>query len=374
MEFLEEKFVIVGVVGSGISLMGMILSITAIIVLSRLLIRSPSLIYLMTLSFFDFVFMCEYVMLLSSQIYFDYFKSLSLYQWWNKTLRLNHTIAKIVQTSSTYLIIVASVERFADAGGFFHLQKYHRLLIITFVIVSSVALRIISFWELKITTHDECKGFAQLSVSVSEVSKAKIFNIYNFYVIHIMTVFLPFLLLLLLNVGIVYTIRKSLKRRKPVLRPNFIWKSPDRDKNLASATRMLVSVITTYLASNTLSFSITLMEHTNRDLLESNLSFYTFSVDFINLLYVITAATRLIIYTICSEKIRAELIRLIGNREIPDGTIRNSSEVSENLSAARLITPMDQGRFSFHISSYQISGPSPILDKNSRFDVEETIT
>lgn len=334
MEYLKEKFVIVGVLGTFVCIVGMGLNLLAAYLLGRLVLRNPSpLLYLFTLALLDVYFLLGYILMFSVQIYFDYFHSLLLYQWWNAYLPVVFTLGKIVQTASTYLLVCASVERFMDVDGFCgaHLKCFtlQRLTVILTVLTSAVVFRGIGYWALQVNYFPNCTGFASHSVGPSELGMHPTYRNFNFYSVSVFQVFLPFCVLLFMNTGIIFKIRRALVKQKVVFKRQSAWQCSSEEKNLRSATKMLLSVISCYLLSNILSVFITVMEYTHEAWLYEHIEFYTFSVDCINWLYILTATVRLIIYVSCSEKIRAELCSLIGLRRKEN----NSSDETQ----ARLI-------------------------------------
>lgn len=319
MEFLNEKFLMVGILGAGMSIIGMGLNSIAMVILGNLTKKQPSpLVYLLTIAILDFLFMWAYILILAVQIYYDQFEDLRLYILWHRYLPLTHAIAKIIQTATTYLLVAASIERFVDVSGLSdfvsHWQTSHRLLVVLTVLIFSTSLRGVSYWELEIHLHLECEGFARYSLELSSFSSSEAYVFYSLYLINFLQVFLPFFLLLFLNIAIVFKIRRALKKNLRIFRRSSVWECADTERNLRSATSMLITVISTYLIFNSLSCALTFIEHIHKDMLDSNEIVYTFIVDFINLLYMVTSATRPLVYVICSEKIRAEVLNILGGR------------------------------------------------------------
>lgn len=342
MEYLAEKMIVVGIFGTSISLAGLGLNGLAAYLLGRLLWRNPSaLLYLFTLALLDVVFMLEYIMIFSAQIFFDYFHSLQLYLWWNWWLRVAFALARIIQTASTYLLVAASIERFMDVGGSFNRRRIHhchttqRLWVIAGVMIFATLFRGISYWELAIVSQPDCDGFAAYKVTKSSIANTDSYEIFSFYVVTVGQILLPFCLLLCLNLLIILKIRVALRRQSTVYKRQSAWQCENKEKNLRAATKMLLSVISTYLLSNVLNVVITTFEYIDMDWLLSNDQFYTFSVDCINLLYVITSTTRLFIYLGCSEKIRQELCQLLnlGAKRAPQ-----YSQVRQSLAYGRKST------------------------------------
>lgn len=333
MSFLSEKFVLVGVLGAVISLLGMGMNFVVAFVLGKLIYHYPTpLIYLFTLALIDLLFCFEYIILLSVQIYFDYFNWLQLYVWWSTYSPTALTLSKVLQTASTYLIVVASVERFMDVGGFNgstpNCTNQSRLLVISAVVAFSILFRFPSFWEIELVEVINCTGFSRFHLDSSKLAKDPLYKFYSFYTVNILQVFLPFALLILLNFGIIYRIRGAMKQEEAILfRRQSAWQAASKQESLRAATRMLGCVVATYLLSNILSLTITIMEHSNREFLQSHNQFYTFSVDCISLLYVLTAATRLLIYVSCSEKIRREVSSLFMLEAKPEVSCYQLSEM-----------------------------------------------
>lgn len=334
------KFLIVGVCGTGIAVLGMFLNCLAFCVLRSLVFSvSSPLIYLFTLSILDFLFMWIYILAMSVQIYFDYYSNLQLYHLWNFYLPYVMTVGKVNQTATTYLLIAATTERMMDVGGcFFHaeLRNSHRVAIIVGVILFSVAFRLVCFWELNIVEWTECSGFARFSLEQHDFSLTQSYQVYNFYIVNIVHVFLPFGFLLFANVSIVRNVRNAIGNRTGVFKRESVWKCANERENLRTATNILITVITIYLLANVLNVVVTIIEYTNRDFLELNPQFYTFSVDCIGLMQISTSACRLIICIIWSERLRGKLLKLLGKR----GTLRLHNEENSLLATTLCLLTM----------------------------------
>lgn len=315
MEYLEGKFWLVGIFGTSMAIFGMLLNSVGAVVLGRLVWKKSSpLVYLFTLTMLDFVFMICYVLILAVQIYFDYFMDLQLYEAHNRYVLHFHMVAKVIQTVSAYLIVVASIERLMDVGWIngekkTYCQANHRILVIFIVVFASTLFRGVSYWDIYVEVHPECEGFARYSLELSAFTQDETYKYYSFYAVNIIQVFLPFCLLLLINLTIVYRVQKAIDRRNSstLFSQNSVWRCTKREANVKSAAKMLISVVVSYLLSNSFSLAITVIEHVKRDLLDQSPQLYTFSVDAINLLYLSSAATRFLIYVVCSEKIRQEV-------------------------------------------------------------------
>lgn len=317
-EWLDEKFLIVGVLGTAVSLIGMVLNGLAAYTLARLVHRRPTaLVYLLALALLDFLFCCEYILMLTNQVYFDYFHNFHLFIVWHRYLPLVFALSKMIQTASTYLIVAASLERFIDSGGICGLKgtcaPHQRLIVIGAVLLLTILFRIISYWEVDIISNPYCEGFASLAIERSQLSQTQLYKYYSLHTVNIVQVFLPFSLLLCLNAGIIYRLRIDLRTHSVAFRRGSVMSVKERwekAKDLILATRMLICVVTTYLVSNILSVVITFMEHFEMDFLQANGKFYTISVDLISLLYVFTSSTRFLIYVACSRPIRDEMARI----------------------------------------------------------------
>lgn len=321
MEYLELKFVLVGIIGTSIAVVGMVTNSLAIVTLKPSInFLSPSpLIYLFVIGILDFFFMWIYILVLSIEIYFDYFDCLTLYNWWNWYLPKLLVTGKIIQTASTFLLVSASVERFLDVGGFgcgilLSFGNYHRWLVMLTVFMISFLFRGVSFWELEIVKIPECTGFARFKVGLTTFSRTSVYKSYCFYGVNIFHIILPFIVLILFNCAIVYRMRKAIRSQREMFGRTSVWECSRKEKNLLIATKMLISAVVFYLIANVLSFFITFMEHTNYNFLTQYPKFYTLSVDFIGLLQVTTSAARLLICTILSDKLRRVLCGLMRKR------------------------------------------------------------
>lgn len=87
-------------------------------------------------------------------------------------------------------------------------------------------------------------------------------------------------------------------------------------RDVRSATRMMIMVVSCYLLSNVLSVVITAWEHIDSDsLYEHAFAFFTLGSDVASLLTVVASALRLPIYAVNNPQIRREL-RIILNRAL----------------------------------------------------------
>lgn len=316
MEYIDKKFVVIGVIGTSLSIFGILSNGLAACLLQRLMNGTSSpLFYLFILANVDILLMLEYLLMISIQIYFDYFQSFLLFEIWHSYLPVVLALSKITQTTSTYLLIVASIERFVDVGGFkdksgFKPKKIQRLLVVGGVVSFAFLLRGIHFFSLSVKTVSECTNFGKYLLILTPITATHFFTFYSIYIENLVQVFLPCILLITLNIGILYRVKTAILRRRSVFKRQSAWQSKRREKSAKIASLMLVSILTSYLIPNFGSALICFLEYTNLDLLQTYGFVYTFSVDTINILYILSSATRILLYIRCSEKIRTEIVSI----------------------------------------------------------------
>lgn len=117
-----------------------------------------------------------------------------------------------------------------------------------------------------------------------------------------MTVFVPFGLLSYLNYKIVTILRKQ--QRSAAM---FRFGSSEHKLKARSATRLLVLIVFSYLIANALNVLITSWEFVDFNSVNDYYEVYETMADLTSVLYVLTCATRLLVYISCNEEIRFAL-------------------------------------------------------------------
>lgn len=109
----SERFVLVTCFGSLISLMGCCNNALLLYLFTRRMNYTANhLFYLTFLALFDICVEICYVLVFSVSIVYDFFRSYSIYIAWHTYVRSVATMAQISITAATYMIVVASLERY----------------------------------------------------------------------------------------------------------------------------------------------------------------------------------------------------------------------------------------------------------------------
>ncbi|VDK51742.1 unnamed protein product, partial [Anisakis simplex] len=191
----------------------------------------------------------------------------------------------------------------------------------------------------EVVGNENCTGVTEHKAVIAEWTNGEPYKtFYRFWFRNIITIFVPFILLFYFNIQIVVRLRRQHHGAKL-----FRFATSEHRKNIRAATRMLVLVSCTYLASNVLNVFVSAWEFvdvgSSQGLIKifSMLTLlcpssscdqryiviqeflltpqwrplYTFSSDLVSLLTVLSCACRLPIYCACNQRIRIEVISLI---------------------------------------------------------------
>ncbi|TKR89809.1 hypothetical protein L596_013853 [Steinernema carpocapsae] len=255
-----------------------------------------------------------------------------LYHIWHAYVLLLYGSSRIAQFAATYMVLLATVERFIVVGEFervfFFFSTKGRYLTIGFVLVVSVALRVPAFFDYEIVHYEECPQFESY-VFMPMLTQFTTYPIYNFYVITILHVFVPFAILLILNFVIIALTKKKVYRRlnrkqkfgeasriASMMRRESVIVHVDR-KGISTATRTIVFLVFTYLTCNIISVFMNILENVYPDsslLVDkdgNSTQFYTIAADLVSIMVVVNSVTRIFIYVICSSNFREEVFTLI---------------------------------------------------------------
>ncbi|CAD6193599.1 unnamed protein product [Caenorhabditis auriculariae] len=139
---LEVRFWLVSVFGSTVSVISIVENIFLFLLFATRKRHRKENVYMMLLAFFDIFVSIAYVMLMSVNILADYLESPVLIQIWFSYMVPMITISHIAMSSSSFLIVAASFERYCLTlnSRFLRTAQKQRLLIA----LSAVFLGILS--------------------------------------------------------------------------------------------------------------------------------------------------------------------------------------------------------------------------------------
>ncbi len=252
-----------------------------------------------------------------------YFHSPLLTVLWHSWLRPFKTLTDVTMTSSAYVIVTATLERYMSIvrlNRFLFTSRKHRIMGAIVAILLAVVFRGMVFFEITIFEWEYCdKVEGQYMVTYSKLAMNHGYRyIWMFWTRNILTVFFPFVFLIYMNFSIVRVLqRQSLDFRAAIASFGVAKQYTDDNKaQIQNATRMLVMIVSSYLLSNSVNVTLTIWEHIDRQsLLKPELeAFYTYSADIASILVIISCMSRLPIYCWCNGEIRHEISRLCSRK------------------------------------------------------------
>ncbi|GMS96846.1 hypothetical protein PENTCL1PPCAC_19021 [Pristionchus entomophagus] len=336
---LDWKMAFVGVLGLLTALFSIINNclLYYTFVTSRTL-KKRRLTYLKWISLCDVFVSLSYIAIMCVQVYVDYFHSLFLFYMWHTYLVIAYTISHITFSSSSYLLMAATIERYLQttantrSTALFHCLRSHRAFVVMFCFLAGFILRGTVFFEIEVQTTSACSGFASMWAAPTSLTSSPLFDkIWKFWFRKVLTVLLPFVVLAYFNVAIVMNVRKSDRDQIVKTLILYVTVGPRGDSSrlssrLRTVTRMLVIVVCTYLFSNLIDVCIAIMENLDWETLENYPRIYTVASDISSFLPILACAIRPVIYAtndhIIAREIRRSFARLCGcsrhARDLPE--------------------------------------------------------
>ncbi|TKR60250.1 hypothetical protein L596_027528 [Steinernema carpocapsae] len=212
--FLTERFILVTVVGTSIAIVGVIENVFLFFMLARKRDhRNSHLLYLMLLAFFDVFVSGAYIPLMSFSLLLDYVESVVLLRAWFAYMVPMITISHIAMTSSSFLILAASFERYINTvmpNRMRCLKKYRRQ-IAGVAVVLGVITKVSLAFEFNITFNAECVGtMSEYALLLSPLAMDHHYNlVWRLWFRNILTILLPFFALAFMNMRIVAVLQKT---------------------------------------------------------------------------------------------------------------------------------------------------------------------
>ncbi|CAB3404214.1 unnamed protein product [Caenorhabditis bovis] len=315
VQSLDRRWYLVAVAGTSLS----VISIFTNIVIAKVLFSSKHahFYFLALLAISDAFLSLNYGPVIAMEIIND-----RLQLRWLNDLYLVYVgpLLALCQTSmtfSTYLIILATIERFLITqrskclGAFRRCRRISAFL----VFVLSLLLRGPILFEMVIVQRPECEGrFNEYYPMLDKIVETFWYGtIYRFYIRNIMTVMVPFVSLAILNYKIVKTLR--MQQRSAQM---FRLLSSDHKSKIRSATLLMVFVVCSYLTANILNVMITLWEYVSFDSTQDTyFDIYETCADVVSVLYIFVCATRLFVYYLCNQEIRDAIKHLVCHSATP---------------------------------------------------------
>ncbi|KAM3716688.1 G-protein coupled receptor [Dirofilaria immitis] len=311
---LVERLWLVTILGSTVSTISIIENafLFIIFVTSKQHRRSHSL-YLLLLALTDLFISLTYILIMSIKVLYEYNEWLLMKKVWMSYVVPMMTMSHVAITSSSFLIVFATVERFCITASSRYVEflQNNRCYIALIAVLIGVFTKGTLLFEIKPVHVLNCIG--TLNEYHLELTTLVIYNehykLFRFWFRNIVTILFPFFTLMFLNARIVNELRKNFLAEKHNVESTRTTNAKERKARIRAATRTLMFVACTYLLANMLNVIITIWEHTDaKSLFSSFLDFYIFSVDTVSLLTIVACTLRLPIYASCQPSLRAEMI------------------------------------------------------------------
>ncbi|EFO92083.1 hypothetical protein CRE_13722 [Caenorhabditis remanei] len=308
---LVMRFWMVSIFGSTISFISMIENIFLfwLFVTSRRHRREN--LFMMLLAFFDIFVSMAYIMLMSVNVLSDVLMSPVLVSVWYTYMIPILTVSHIAMTSSSFLIVAASFERYCATLNSPYLrfaQRNRSFLALCAVFLGVVSKGTISI-EFELVHHEQCIG--QMMATTMKfrpfVFETQYHYLFRFWYRNFVTVFAPFFILLYLNIRIVKALTTYTTATVCLVTNGNSEDLQKRKASARAATRTLVMVGCCYIVSNIINVILTSLEQTNNELADDHPDIYIVLIDLVSLLTTMACAARLPIYLYCQPVLRREI-------------------------------------------------------------------
>jgi hypothetical protein len=191
--FLEFKLFTVAIFGSTVALIGLFENIILFVTFfSSQELRRKNLTYLTCLSACDIFVALSYIGIMSVAVLADYFSILPLFIMWHSYLRIFFTISHITLSSSSFLLVAATVERYlasiknAKCMYFMGMMGRHRALGVCLAFLLGSVLRGTVFWEIEVRHVPGCEGFSSMYPAITDFARNPYYDaIWRFWVSHL---------------------------------------------------------------------------------------------------------------------------------------------------------------------------------------------
>ncbi|KAL3099759.1 hypothetical protein niasHT_025281 [Heterodera trifolii] len=379
-DYLEVKILLIGVFATGLALLSFLFNafFSLVFALNKRLRRS-SLYYFGVLALLDLALAINYLALMSVPVYMDQFRLLWLYHLFLAYLRPMLCFSYFAMFASVFMILLATSERLLQTFSGRKIVKTRRILqrhrpqVTLLVMCLSFAYKMSIYFEIEVIEITNCTDFERFEVrSAVEGEEWKFYRFWWMFVFrNVIDHIVPFFLLIILNFFIIRALNREHIRAThsfataaasasaltlrgssassddgrasaaaaAARRESFCPKGSGRrlqrnalslaednaqKKNLRSATRTLIAVVSMYLMSKVLQVAVTFFETFSTDemIYEANYGpfrpLYSYVNDAISILTLLSSTLRFPVYCACNKPIltasRATLHRLFGKK------------------------------------------------------------
>uniref|UniRef100_A0A1I7XA90 G_PROTEIN_RECEP_F1_2 domain-containing protein n=1 Tax=Heterorhabditis bacteriophora TaxID=37862 RepID=A0A1I7XA90_HETBA len=320
------RFWLVTVFGSTVSFISIVNNIILFyLFISRKQHRMNHNMYLMLLAFFDIFVSTAYICLMSVNVLSDYLQSPMLVRIWYSYMVPMITISHIAMTTSSFLIVAASFERYCLTVNSTHLpfaQKNRKLIAAVAIFLGVISKGTMGL-EFQLLEPEECAG---LMTAIQMDYRTFVFDtpyhvVWRFWLEQFIQFFV--LLLFLPNKANKETFQILFQFQHIVtllinLRRTFLYifliqnEKSNFHATARAATRTLVMVVCCYLISNIINVALTIWEHVDKQTLVTKyIDLYAIAVDLVSLLTTMACACRLPIYLTCQSALRGEVKKML---------------------------------------------------------------
>ncbi|CEF62742.1 GPCR, rhodopsin-like, 7TM domain-containing protein [Strongyloides ratti] len=326
--YVEERFWLVTVAGTIIAIICIIENAFLFSMLARKRkYRNSYVLYLLLLALFDILIGIAYIPLMSLSLYLDYIQSVILLRAWYAYMIPMITVSHIAMTSTTFLIVAASWERYCITASNTKMVRFlnkYRKNIAGGAVILGMLTKISLAFEFDIKFIPRCVNtMAEYELNSSSLALSYYYALFWRLIFrNIFTILAPFFFLLIINARVVYilhqyptTIINQFSTDKSLIINDIEKKSNNpklsyeyqRKVKVRAATKTLLFVALSYILSNFLNVILTLWEYIDIELLQFEyLSFYTITVDLVSIFTVLVGVLRLPIYVACMPEMRIE--------------------------------------------------------------------
>ncbi|CAI2351641.1 unnamed protein product [Caenorhabditis sp. 36 PRJEB53466] len=308
---LVMRFWMVSVFGSTISFISMIENIFLFLLFVTSRRHRRENLFMMLLAFFDIFVSMAYIMLMSVNVLSDVLMSPLLVSVWYTYMIPIITISHIAMTSSSFLIVAASFERYCvtlNTSSLRFAQKNRKLIALCAIFLGIVSKGTISI-EFELVHHEECVD--QMTATTMKfrpfVFETQYHYLFRFWYRNFVTVFAPFFILLYLNIRIVKALTTYTTATVCLVTNGNSADLQKRKASARAATRTLVMVGCCYIISNIINVILTSLEQANNEMAVDYPDLYIVAIDLVSLLTTMACAARLPIYLYCQPVLRREI-------------------------------------------------------------------
>ncbi|CAP32361.2 Protein CBG13583 [Caenorhabditis briggsae] len=308
---LVMRFWMVSVFGSSISFISMVENVFLFLLFVTSRRHRRENLFMMLLAFFDIFVSMAYIMLMSVNVLSDVLMSPLLVSIWYTYMIPILTISHIAMTSSSFLIVAASFERYCATLNTPYLrfaQRNRKFIALCAVFLGVISKGTISI-EFELVNHEQCVG---KMMATTMKFRPFVFDthynyLFRFWYRHFVTVFAPFFILLYLNIRIVRALTTYTTATVCLVTNGNSEDLQKRKASARAATRTLVMVGCCYIFSNIINVILTSLEQTNNELGIDYPDLYIVLIDLVSLLTTMACAARLPIYLYCQPVLRREI-------------------------------------------------------------------